>query len=265
MSKTEMQDKAQAWLSYIKNDSFFKAESEQTTTTAFRVLDYHTILYSAKRRIHEIQESNQYKTMNSVSDESVETIALRLRGKCAILNFASFTNPGGGFLSGQCAQEECLCHVSSLYPELHQFEYPYYVPNAAIKQKGVYAHCLLISHHVPFMVDNTKFVTEGIITCAAPNYSYWQRYNQYDDDLKSRLDVALRERMEIVYVMGALEGFENVVLGAWGCGVFKCDPTVVAEQWKSLSEKYPGLYKNVYHPIPGGENLDVFRTVFNTE
>ena len=35
--------------------------------------------------------------------------------KIAVLNFASFKNPGGMFYNGSSAQEESLCHESFLY------------------------------------------------------------------------------------------------------------------------------------------------------
>ncbi|MEE3496454.1 MAG: TIGR02452 family protein, partial [Butyrivibrio sp.] len=43
------------------------------------------------------------------------------RGKTAVLNFASYRHPGGGFLNGSMAQEEAICHASFLYNVLREF------------------------------------------------------------------------------------------------------------------------------------------------
>ena len=53
--------------------------------------------------------------------------------KPCILNFASYKNPGGMFLAGSSAQEECLCHASNLYNILEKFNKDYYIPH---RQKG---------------------------------------------------------------------------------------------------------------------------------
>ena len=37
------------------------------------------------------------------------------KNRIAVLNFASYKNPGGMFINGSKAQEECLCHESFLY------------------------------------------------------------------------------------------------------------------------------------------------------
>ena len=39
----------------------------------------------------------------------------------AVLNFASYNNPGGNFINGSKAQEECLCHESYLYNVLRKY------------------------------------------------------------------------------------------------------------------------------------------------
>ena len=67
----------------------------------------------------------------------------------AVLNFASFKHPGGMFLNGSSAQEESLCHQSTLYPILLAFIDNYYAPNLKVLNRGlyqdqaIYSKCLL--------------------------------------------------------------------------------------------------------------------------
>lgn len=56
-------------------------------------------------------------TVIEVLDTDSVTAAYRNRDSenLAVLNFASYKHPGGMFVSGSKAQEECLCHASFLY------------------------------------------------------------------------------------------------------------------------------------------------------
>jgi uncharacterized protein (TIGR02452 family) len=50
------------------------------------------------------------------------------------------------------------------------------------------------------------------------------------------------------------------ILGAFGCGVFKQNPTEVANIFKELINNYE--FKGVLFAIPGGANLQAFIDVF---
>ena len=56
----------------------------------------------------------------------------------AVLNFSSYKNPGGGFLGGSRAQEECLCQESFLYNVLSQMTGKFYDWNNQNKNRALY-------------------------------------------------------------------------------------------------------------------------------
>ncbi len=93
---------------------------------------------------------------------------LKEAGKTALLNFASFLHPGGGFLNGAMAQEEALCHASTLYNVLSQIP-DFYRQNAAVRNNGLYQNMALYSPGILFFLGN-QMRSCDVITCAAPNW-----------------------------------------------------------------------------------------------
>lgn len=66
--------------------------------------------------------------------------------------------------------------------------------------------------------------------------------------------------MKRIYLLPAKYGATILLLGAFGCGVFGNDVETVANQWRYLSKDlYPGLYKQVVHPVFDDAQCKVFR------
>jgi uncharacterized protein (TIGR02452 family) len=89
------------------------------------------------------------------------------------LNFASATNPGGGFLIGAQAQEEDLTRASGLYSCLLRAP-EYYDANRTDNNHSLYQDMMIYSPHVPvFRDDSNALIAEPwkttIITAPAPN------------------------------------------------------------------------------------------------
>ena len=69
-----------------------------------------------------------------------ETLCPRI----GVLNFASAKNPGGGFLNGSVAQEECLAFCSSLYHTQTTGQGPRYYEINRANRDPVYTDTMLI-------------------------------------------------------------------------------------------------------------------------
>lgn len=175
----------------------------------------------------------------------------------AVLNFASYFNCGGGFLKGAIAQEESLCHASGLYKILNESEI-YNDRDDKTKIPAEYYNEVIYTPGVPFTTSE-GYVTQAylvdVISVAAPNCNRVPiaRYNQY---LK-----ALRKRIEAIFIIPYLNGAQTLILGAWGCGVFKNEPKLIAQYFEETSQKYGNLYKAIKYAIPNEAVFDVFDNI----
>ena len=144
-----------------------------------------------------------------------------------VLNFASARNPGGGFLSGARAQEESLARSSGLYPSL--LRCPAYYAYHREHGSWAYSDRMIYSPGCPvFRSDSGEWLSRpylvNFITSPAPNAGVAAREGVGRDEIAP----VIVERSSKLLALAVHHGCEVLVLGAWGCGVFRNDPTDVA-------------------------------------
>ena len=155
----------------------------------------------------------------------------------AALNFASAKNPGGGFLGNARAQEEDLARCSALYAcQLRQRAY--YDANRA-ESSMLYTDHLLYSPEVPFFRDERLELlaapfTVTLLTSPAPNAGEAVRRKE-----GALVRATLERRAAQILRVAAHHQRTTLILGAWGCGVFRNDPTVVAGVFRELLTSPP--------------------------
>src|SRR5262249_29299667 len=99
-------------------------------------------------------------------------------------------------------------------------------------------------------------------TSAAPNAG--AAANNRPEELAQIPDVFLR-RSEYVLALAASRGYKNLVLGAWGCGVFRNDPEVVAGVFSShlrrraLTGRFEQLVLSVLDSSPSQDTFSAFQ------
>lgn len=168
--------------------------------------------------------------------------------RVGVLNFASARNPGGGFLGGAEAQEESLARSSALYKSQRQCPefYAYHRAHASL----LYSHRAIYSPGCPVFRDDagdllpTPYQVD-FITCPAPNAGAVSR-NQPED--VPRIAPVLRERAALVLGLALHCGAAELVLGAWGCGVFRNDPAVVAGAFREALQS-DGLFAGRFRRV----------------
>lgn len=164
----------------------------------------------------------------------------------AVLAFASFTNPGGGYIQGYLGQEATLCADSYLYNVLDK-QCKWYGEN---RRRNI--NCELYRNRalvVPAVRFDRKHVHAyaDVIVAAAPNAKRArQEYRVSDDAL---LD-ALRDRIRFVLAICDELGREKLVLGAWGCENNGFDAEAVAELFRKELASGDFKVKQVFFAVP---------------
>ena len=186
------------------------------------------------------------------------------------LNFASAKNPGGGFLNGSQAQEDSLAKATGLYPCISQMTEMY-------EKNRNYSSCLYLddmiySPQVPVIRDDNdellnKIFLISILTAPAVNAGA-VRKNAKKQEI-NKIETTMLQRTEKLLSIAAINDYKVLVLGAWGCGVFKNNPDDIARYFHyHLLEnpKFNGLFAKVVFAVLDNskdENIiNAFITIF---
>ena len=98
---------------------------------------------------------------------AIDALFATQEGKTLILDFASYTTPGGNYLDGGLGQEESLCHASNLYNVLNLCP-EYFSPNQTNTNQGLYNNRAMYLQDIQFEKDGV-FRAADVIVCSAPN------------------------------------------------------------------------------------------------
>lgn len=173
-----------------------------------------------------------------VNQPTVQTILEMNRdGKSpAVLNFASAKRPGGAFLAGGMAQEESLAASSGLYNTL--LRHPtYYSANrkcgtAMYTNHAIYSPGVVFFRDSDFKLLKTP-VTASVLTLPAVNIGQ-VRIKHENVALAKEI---MKSRMRFCLSIFAERKDKYLILGAYGCGVFRNDPAEVAAWWRELLQQ----------------------------
>lgn len=169
-----------------------------------------------------------------VLNQSVTDIFINSDERYGVLNFASAYNPGGGFLGGSMAQEESLCYCSNLYYLQLLFKDEFYNYNKQFRTKCytdrmIYTpDTVFIKNSLFHLLPNPKLA--NVLTSPAVNL---RAALDDKEDEKFCLEI-MKQRMYKILLVFANSGNDRIILGAYGCGIFRNDPTTIAEYWKEM-------------------------------
>jgi uncharacterized protein (TIGR02452 family) len=179
------------------------------------------------------------------------------------LNFASAKNPGGGFLGGSQAQEESLARASGLYATLRRFPAMYDANRAC--DTCLYLDHMIYSPQVPVFRDDDDRLLDrpylaSFLTAPAVNRGAVEKN---EPENLHRVEPTMLARIEKLLSLAVTHGHDTLVLGAWGCGVFRNDPATVAGWFHRhlvCNSAFAGAFRKiVFAVLDREESLSTYR------
>lgn len=204
--------------------------------------------------VHKMRmQKTEFAAIQVKNESAVKTIYdLNKKGKkrIAVLNFASAKNPGGGFINGAMAQEESLAASSGLYASLIKNS-TYYETNRACGTM-IYTDYAIYSPEVVFFRDERFMLVEepgtaSVLTLPAVNMGQVLLKGENVTLAKQKM----KERMRLALAIFAEFEADIIILGAYGCGVFRNNPDEVAKWWKDLlfQEGYGKQFSEIFFSV----------------
>jgi uncharacterized protein (TIGR02452 family) len=205
----------------------------------------------------------------SISDETTldaaYSVLLQTGLVPTILNFASAKHPGGGFQNGALAQEEDIAYRSCLYTVLSA-KPEYYRESLRDLRGGLYFDKMIYTEGLVVIRDADYRLsapwTCNCITVPAPNRGAALANGIAEEEI----DQVMAQRIDAILKLAIRKGAAALILGAFGCGVFKNDPRKVAQHFRTslIETGYQTQFQHIRFAIPGetSANHTAFRQVF---
>lgn len=199
-------------------------------------------------------------------------------GRVAVLNMASHSSPGGGWLNGAMAQEEALCYRSSLSLSLHPHYYNFqqrmgvYTPDVVVIRSDMASGHRLWGPRVNGR-DLPVFSVLSIAALRNPHTKRTQRTTRtgrlgYKEEYANSADRELtKDKMRLCLRMAAQKNHGLLVLGALGCGAFANPKEEVAYCWLEVlreQEFQGGWWEEIWFAVLDTRqegNFEVFERV----
>ncbi len=156
-----------------------------------------------------------------------------------VLNMASVTNPGGGWIEGAGAQEESLFRRSNYFQCLKEDAYP-------IPEFGA-----LLSRYVSVFRDTEANgyaflpITRLVHFIAAAAYKHPPLGSS--GALEPHFFDATKRKIRAILRVAAAGSFDSIVLSAFGCGAYKNPPLSMALAFYQVFEE--AEFKDHFHTV----------------
>lgn len=247
--------------------------------------------YLGDRDAHRVAKAYRSEFTVTVPKLETETVTDCVNADCAdvaksmldeglnvcILNLASRVSPCGGYHKGTSAQEECLSQMSTLSQSLYQFGSGKYkhiresglelVPDVYpmdIRFGGVYSPTVTFFRHNAdsyYALRNETFDCAVVSVASLSNreknsFTNDERFYFDDDGCLTAEGMAIEaDKIRTIYRIALENGHDSIVLGAFGCGVFRLHSDEVAGLFRDVlnEPEFKNRFKKIVFAIYEGE------------
>lgn len=213
--------------------------------------------------------SPSIRVINQDSVSCLQDLDEARSGRVCVLNMASYKRPGGGVENGAKAQEEALFRCSNLHQTMIKQVYPL--------QSGEFIYSTDVIFIKDFHYKPIPWITADVVSVPAINLNAKSYYDPIQEDWVNCIQDKPKGYEELTKskIRAMLKAAHNhnvkvMVLGAWGCGVFKNSPQDIALMFKEVlvDEKYMMMFDQVVFPVINdknshGNNYEVFKTILD--
>lgn len=223
-----------------------------------------TIVIKEVERLHEFKTKNNNCKVEMHQSTTIDSALFYIKNnpnnKVCILNFANWISPGGN-------QEGSIRNTTTidknLYCKIAQEEF--YGKHNSKDEKRANDDIIYSPDVIILQDDSNNKLSDfnnkvDIISCAAPNNISKTIPN---DDLKNLHN----KRMKKILDVADKYDVDILILGAFGCGVFKNPAELVAKEYSEILKNkmfnYKTKFKKIVFAIPDDENYNHFNKVFN--
>lgn len=200
---------------------------------------------------------------HNISVENLDTVSALQKyytdGKICLLNMASFKRPGGGVERGAKAQEEGLFRCSNLFTSISKEFYPIDIDECLYTDNATFVK--------DFNYNIISPISADVITIPAINLNENAKYDPVQNQLA--YEEVTKNKIRLMLSVPAKNNVKTIILGSWGCGVFKNDPEVMAQFFYDIlvNEGYLLYFDKVIFAIINdhnsvGNNFNIFKKIY---
>ena len=181
-----------------------------------------------------------------------------------VLNFADPFEGGGKFLQGTIGQEQNLCRNSTLSLALCSVKAQSMYEYNRRKQNEFDSEYMLLAPYVDVVRDNKDNFQKHPWRCSVLSAAAVDLRRVKEED-RHLVEQVMIDRIRNILRAAIAFGYEEIVLGAWGCGCFKHQADEVAKYFAKVldEENWKKYFKKIVFAVldnsPNKEKLQAFQ------